>query len=369
MTISEKLRQIDQTLIHLLSERISLLELSDAPSMHDQLSNYQVLLKQAGVSESTWNTIVIGCMAALTPKTSLQQVIAPRNITVVGGHGIMGKFFTEQLSTAGHNVQVLDFNDWHKADTLLGAADLVLISVPLKATQAVIRKVSQYISPSTLLADVASVKTPMVQAMLDCHPGPVMGLHPMFGAGVKSFSAQKVVTCPGRNAAAFEWLLNLIEAEGGKLITCSPEEHDRMMVAVQAIRHFSTFSLGVFLAEEGIEIDRSLEFASPTYRTEINLISRLFAQDASLCIDIMMASPDRGQAIKRLVETCDRLAGLLNQGNRSALMTEFEVARESFRAESTRAMQESNHTFATLSTFLAANEVESAQSSLALALR
>lgn len=367
MTIPEKLQQIDQTLIKLLGERISILAGSEAPLMEEQLATHKLQLMQAGVPECIWSSIVTGCMAALTPASLQQPTVASRKITVIGGRGVMGQFFTERLSAAGHSVSVLEYDGWDQADILLGTADLVLVCVPLKAMQAVIRKAAQYLSPTTALADIASVKAPIVQAMLDNHSGPVLGLHPMFGPGVQSFTAQKVVVCSGRHSHAFQWLLDLIEADGGKIISCSSEEHDRMMIVVQAIRHFSTFSLGVFLAEEGIDIDRSLDFASPLYRTEINAISRLFAQDGALYTDIMLASNDRCEAIQRLVSTCDRLSALLAQGNRTALINEFKAAREAFREEANRALKESNHIINNLSTFLAASEVEAAQLSSAFA--
>lgn len=368
MTIPEKLQQIDQTLIQLLGERISILAESEAPLMEEQLASYKPLLMQAGVPECAWSSIITSCTAALANAAPLQKLtVEPRKITVIGGRGVMGQFFTERLAAAGHVVRVLEYDGWDEADVLLGTADLVLVCVPLKAMQAVIRKAAQYLSPNTALADIASIKAPFVQAMLESHVGPVLGLHPMFGPGVQSFTAQKVVVCPGRGFHKFQWLLDLMEADGGKIITCSSEEHDRMMVIVQAIRHFSTFSLGVFLAEEGIDIDRSLDFASPLYRTEINAISRLFAQDGALYTDIMLASDDRCEAIQRLVSTCDRLSTLLAQGNRAALLNEFEAAREAFREEANRALKESNHIINNLSTFLAASEVEAAQLSSALA--
>ena len=92
------------------------------------------------------------------------------------------------------------------------------------------------------------IKAPFVQAMLQQHSGPIIGLHPMFGPSVKSFLAQKVVVCPGRKDQAFQWLLDLIESEGAQLIWSPPDEHDKIMVIVQAIRQFLTFSLGLFLA-------------------------------------------------------------------------------------------------------------------------
>ncbi|MBW4579357.1 MAG: bifunctional chorismate mutase/prephenate dehydrogenase [Tildeniella nuda ZEHNDER 1965/U140] len=358
MNTPEKLQQLDQTLIKLLGDRLSLLATLETTPRQKQLVSYQPQLAQAGVPDHIWSSIVTSCMAALAKASSLHPVIEPRRITVVGGCGLMGRFFVDRLSAAGHHVSVLEYDGWDDADGLLGNADLVLLCVPLKATVAVIRKVAPYLAPTTTLADIASTKVTVVQTMMECHTGPVLGLHPMFGPGASSFLGQKVVICPGRNPSASQWLLDLMEADGGKLISSTPEEHDRMMVAVQAIRFFANLTLGAFLAEEGIDIERSLEFASPLYRIEINTVSRLLAQSAALYIDILLASDERCEAIQRLVETSDRLAKLLAQGDRAALIAEFETAHRAFGQEAPRALEESNHVINQLSTLLAANECE-----------
>ncbi len=353
-----KLQQIDQDLIRLLRERIAVLAESGIPPLEQQLSDCSSYLAQTGVPESLWQNIVTGCVAALKSASLSHNQIEPRNITAIGGGGMMGRFFTQRLQAAGHNVNVLEYNDWDNAEKLLSQADLVLVCVPLKSTLAVIQKAAKYLRPTTALVDIASIKTPFVQAMLEQHKGPVLGLHPMFGPGVKSFLSQKVVVCPGRENEAFQWFLDFIKNDGGKLITCTPQEHDRMMIAIQAIRHFCTFSLGVFLAEEEIDIARSLEFASPIYRLESNIVSRLFAQDGSLYIDIILASEERTGAIGRLAQTYNRLAKLVAQKDRSALMREFVNVGNAFKQESDRALEESNYVINAISTLLAASEVK-----------
>ncbi|HEY9782677.1 MAG TPA: bifunctional chorismate mutase/prephenate dehydrogenase [Leptolyngbyaceae cyanobacterium] len=353
----QKLQQIDQDLIKLLGERISVLA-SGIPTMQEQISNCSTYLVEAGVPESVWQNVVLDCIAAVNTASSSVVSIEPRNVTAIGGDGMMGRFFGDRLRAAGHNVSVLEYNDWDNAEQLLSQADLVLVCVPLKSTLAVIQKAARYFRPTTALVDIASIKTPFVQAMLEQHQGPVLGLHPMFGPGVKSFLSQKVVVCPGRGDEAFQWFLDAIKNDGGKLITCTPEEHDQMMIAVQAIRHFSTFSLGVFLAEEEIDIARSLDFASPIYRLESNIVSRLFAQDGSLYIDIILGSKERTEAIARLAQTYSRLAELVAHKDRSALMREFVNARNAFEQESDRALEESNYVINAMSTLLAANEVK-----------
>lgn len=354
----KKLQQIDQELIQLLKERISVLAASETPTVEEQMSVCRSVLDRAGLPESLWQNLTTSCLAAVTAASSSQFQIEPRCITIIGGRGMMGKFFTQRLQTARHQVQILEYDDWDHAESLLSEADLVLVCVPLKITVAVIQKVAKYLSANTVLADIASIKTSMVEAMLEHHTGPVLGLHPMFGPGIKSFLSQKVVVCPGRGQESYQWFLDFVKNDGGQIIVSTPEEHDRMMVAVQAIRHFSAFSLGVFLAEENIDISRSLEFASPIYRLESNIISRLFAQDKSLYVDIILASEERCKAIERLADTFRRLAQLVAQKDRAALMQNFETTCNFFQPESKRALEESHYVINALSTLLAASEVK-----------
>ncbi|ARV62700.1 chorismate mutase [Nostocales cyanobacterium HT-58-2] len=346
--IPEKLKQTDQRLIELLCDRLSILKTSKLPDVEEQLAYIAPLLAQAGVPESIWANLVNNCHAALSSvaSSSPTKKATHRKITLIGGGGRMGRFFTQQLTEAGHNVSILENEDWEYADQLLNPAELVMVCVPIHWTVDVIKRAAQYLAPTTALCDITSLKTEPVQAMLKYHRGPVMGLHPMFGPNVKSFVGQKVVACPGRNNDSFEWLLDFIKNQGGEVIVSTPEEHDYMMVMVQAIRHFSTFSVGVFLTQEGIDIERSLCMSSPSYRQQIDMIKCLFTQSPQLCMDIMLATQDRCHAIAKLADVYNHLAKLVARKDRAALIQEFETAQSFFSEESTNSPKLSHENYA-----------------------
>lgn len=358
MSVQQHLQKIDQSLIEILGQRISLLANSDRSEVLASLLPDSDQLARAGVPESVWETLVTGCSAAALRTIRPNRPSDCHQITLVGGRGVIGEFFRSRLEASGHIVNILEAEDWDRAEALLAGSDLVLLCVPLRATVEVVERLAPYLAPTTVLADVASIKAPVCKAMLKAHKGPVVGLHPMFGPGSTSFIGQKVIVCPGRGHRAYQWFLEYIQAEGGHLITCSPEEHDHMMVAIQSIRHFSTFCLGVFLVEQGIDIDRSLDFSTLIYRIEADMIGRLFAQDAELYVEIMLASQERLTAISQLSETYQRLARLIQEGDRTALLAEFAAARPAFHPETGRAMAESNYLIRSLSHFLATDTLK-----------
>lgn len=361
------LQQIDRELIELLGKRIALLRELNYQNSKDHNSNSLVssslfslpsdsLLNQFGVPEFVWKNLTLSCAAAST--LTHPPLTKPRRVTIIGGGGKMGCFFVEQLTTAGHHVSILEQDDWAEAPQLLKEADLVLVCVPIEHTVKAIAKASSYLSPSTVLAEISSIKTNIVSVMLESHSGAVLSLHPMFGPSVDSFLAQNVIVCPGRNLEVGQWFLDLIESRGGKLVFCTPQEHDEMMINVQAIRHFITFSLGVFLAEEEIKIDRNLEFTTSLYRLQLDMVNRLFACDGSLYLHLMLCDRDRRQAITKLAATYSRLAELISQQDREALKEEFAATRCFLSSQSDRALAESDYTIENLSIFLAANETE-----------
>lgn len=303
----DKLKKTDPSSIALISDRLSLLD--------------KELLSQADISESATTHV------------------SPRKITIIGGDGRMGRLFKEQFLAAGHNVSVLEHEDWEYAEQLLNSAELVLVSVPIEYTVDVIKRAAKYLAPTTALCDVTSIKIQSTQAMLEHHSGPVMGLHPMFGPNIKSFLGQKFVICPGRNNDAFQWLLNSIKIQGGELVVCTPEEHDEMMVVIQAVQHFCRLSFGVFLAEAKIDIEQSLLISTPSYRQQIDSVKRLFSQNSRLCVDIMLATEERCEAINSLANTYSRLVRLVRMKDRDALIQEFESIQGFFQEKNKALVQ------------------------------
>jgi prephenate dehydrogenase len=345
------LADLDRDLVYLLDQRLKLLR--DRPVAQTPIAIPEAAITETQLPGYIWRNLDTACRAAAITRSPSLRDETSHHITIIGGHGVMGRFFAQRLTHFGHRVAVLGRTDWAQAREIMAHTNLVLFCVPIDRTIEIIQQLAPAIPPTAAIADITSIKAPQLQAMLTSHPGPVVGLHPMFGPGVESFLSQKVVVCPGRDRAAWQWLIDLMDADGADLIQCSAEEHDQMMIAVQAIRHFATFGLGIFLAEAGIDISRSLDLSSPIYRIGIDMVSRLFGQDAELYVDIMLATPERQQAIRQLAATFVRLADRVMLGDRDGLITEFANATATFGGETKRAVYESDQLIEMLSLLLA----------------
>ncbi|MDY7023665.1 MAG: prephenate dehydrogenase/arogenate dehydrogenase family protein, partial [Cyanobacteriota bacterium] len=212
-----KLEDIDRQLVKLLGERIA--AMADFENAENRSGAIATELADAGVPEFLWRNLLINATAAANMTQSSSSKLpedtdpetVSKQVTLIGGNGKMGQLFAKQLSLAGHQVQIMGRDDWGNAEMLLGDADLVMVCVPTEQAISVIEKAAPYLRETTALTDLISIKTPILEAMLDHHHGPVMGLHPMFGPGINSFLSQNIVVCPGRMDSAFQWFLSLIE--------------------------------------------------------------------------------------------------------------------------------------------------------------
>lgn len=101
-------------------------------------------------------------------------------VVIVGGEGKLGGLFSQMLTLSGYEVRSLDKDDWQQADAIFDGAGLVIVTVPISITCEVILNQLNNLPPACILADLTSIKSAPLDAMLTAHQGPVLGLHPMF---------------------------------------------------------------------------------------------------------------------------------------------------------------------------------------------
>ncbi|KJG55290.1 bifunctional chorismate mutase/prephenate dehydrogenase [Photobacterium kishitanii] len=245
-----------------------------------------------------------------------------RPIVIVGGHGQLGQLFQRMFELSGYQVRILGRDDWHRADEILHDAGMVVVSVPIHMTEAIIAKLDQLPS-DCILTDLTSVKSGPLQAMLEVHQGPVVGLHPMFGPNIPSLAKQVIVYTDGRNPESYQWLLEQFQIWGASLNRISAIEHDQGMTLIQALRHFTSFVYGVHLAEEDPQIEQLMSLSSPIYRLELAMVGRLFAQDAQLYADIIMSAPQNLAMIKRFHHRFGEAIEMLERQDKEAFKQAF----------------------------------------------
>lgn len=270
-----------------------------------------------------------------------------RKIVVFGGNGALGGRFVRMFRLSGYTVEVVEKGDWDRVDSIVAGANLVVMAVPINVTPKIIAQLPK-LPDDCILADITSLKSEPLAAMMEKHSGPVVGLHPMFGPD-SSFVKQVVVVCEGRDEDKYEWLLDQIKIWGCVVYPSSPQEHDHAMRMIQVMRHFSSFVYGRNLQLEDPNLEQLMAFSSPIYRLELAMVGRLFAQNAQLYADIIFSSDDAIDLLKRYIKTYEDAVTLLENNDKAGFMRIFKEVSDwfgdyavSFQKESKRLLLKAN---------------------------
>ncbi|MEW5734936.1 MAG: prephenate dehydrogenase/arogenate dehydrogenase family protein [Thermodesulfobacteriota bacterium] len=270
-------------------------------------------------------------------------------IGIIGGTGLMGRWFARIFQNAGCRVLVSG------RKTELGSADLakqcqvVLLSLPVAAAIQAAETVGPLLSPHQALMDLCSLKVEVARAMEASTRAEVVATHPLFGPNTESLAGQNVIVCPMRGRRWADWLCRLLTEGGAKVTECDPETHDRHMAVVQGLTHFITIVLGKTIENLGLTPDGLLAFATPIFRIKLDLVGRLFAQDPRLFTDLISENPMVKEVLSGFIETARQTGDVFVSRPREegvALLTEIGSFLGDFRG---RAMSESDAFLATVS--------------------
>jgi chorismate mutase/prephenate dehydrogenase len=265
-----------------------------------------------------------------------------RTVAVIGGHGRLGAVMVRMFGDLGHQVIVADVDTPLGAGDAASVADVVIVSVPIDATDDVIRVVGPRVREDALLMDVTSIKEAPVAAMLEATRASVVGTHPMFGPNVHSLQGQRVVVCRARGEAWGNWVVRMFQARGLSVQETSPAHHDRMMAVVQVLTHFQTQVLGLTLARLGTSLEDTLRFTSPAYLMELYVTARHFDQSPDLYGPIEMRNPATGQVTSAFGAAAAEVAGILAAADRDRFRALFEEVREFFGPFTHEALEQSS---------------------------
>ncbi|MDW2127785.1 prephenate dehydrogenase dimerization domain-containing protein, partial [Vibrio sp. 2033] len=121
------------------------------------------------------------------------------------------------------------------------------------------------------------------------------------------------------------------------------QEHDHGMTLIQALRHFTSFAYGMHLSRENPNIEQLLKLSSPIYRLELAMVGRLFGQDPNLYGDIILASQENIDMIKRFHQRFGEALAILDSKDKAKFVESFEQVSDWFGQYSQQFMNESQN--------------------------
>jgi len=183
----------------------------------------------------------------------------------------------------------------------VSGADLVLIAVPVGASEQTFKAIRHGITDQMLVMDVGSTKGDVIEAArrgLQDQLGAFVPAHPITGkevAGVEHadaglYAGRQVVLTPIKatlrsnvQRATQAW-----SGVGAKVVTMTPEAHDTAFAAVSHLPHLIAFAFTKAVATHP-QGERFLELAGPGFRD----FTRIAASDPAVWRDILLANREQ----------------------------------------------------------------------------
>ena len=261
------------------------------------------------------------------------------------GCGLMGGSFALALKRAGLVERVIGYSkspstterakklgviDDAAESALLAVSgsDIVLIAVPVAATEATFKAIRHLVEPGVLFMDVGSTKREVVDAarrVLKERIPSFVPAHPIAGkevAGIAHadaalFTSRQVILTPlnSTDPVLVQRATDVWSAIGAQVLKMTPENHDAAFAAVSHLPHLLAFAYfsAVVKQPAGPEF---LALAGPGFRD----FTRIAASDPAVWRDILVSN--REEILKqslRFRHTLDALEHVIRSGNIEAL--------------------------------------------------
>lgn len=182
----------------------------------------------------------------------------------------------------------------------VSGADIVLVAVPVAATEATFKAMKHLITNQTLVMDVGSTKRDVVEAArrtLGPQLGTFVPAHPIAGkeqAGVEHadanlYQGKQVILTPIERTLTvhLQRAEQLWRALGCQVKQMSPEAHDSAYAAVSHLPHLLAFAYMNGLNEQR-QLNEFLSLAGPGFRD----FTRIAASDPKVWRDIFASNKD-----------------------------------------------------------------------------
>lgn len=268
------------------------------------------------------------------------------------GCGLMGGSFALAMKRAGLVKRVVGYSkspstterarqmgviDIEAPSALLAVsgADLVLVAVPVAATEATFKAIRHLLSNDTLIMDVGSTKRDVIDAarrVLKDQVGIFVPAHPITGkelAGVEHadadlYAGRQVILTPIERTLTtqLDKATRLWTALGCQVEQMSPEAHDAAYAAVSHLPHMIAFALMNGITGQA-QAKAFLSLAGPGFRD----FTRIAASDPSVWRDILASNREELIAQSRHFQRAlHAFETAISAGNADALESLIEKA-------------------------------------------
>lgn len=292
-----------------------------------------------------------------------------RRALVIGGAGLMGRWFARFLGEQGFRVAVADpaaatkegptgngeptgngagnpgggpggnptggspgngggrvFRDWTETPD---AFEVTVIATPLSVTASLLPPLAAA-GRRGLVFDIGSVKGPLAPGLREmARRGlEVASVHPMFGPEVGVLHRRHVLVMDVGHAGAADAAAELFSGTMAEILRLPLAEHDPLIAYVLGLSHALNLAFLTAVRESGEQAPRLARLSSVTFDRQMAVAAAVARENPRLYFEIQRANAHGDRALRSLAGAVNRLADIVRADDEAAFCRLMREGRD-----------------------------------------
>lgn len=253
---------------------------------------------------------------------------AQREALVIGGAGLMGRWFAQFFESLGFTIAIHDprpqsgtppYRTHRSLNEDMARYQLIILATPMHATNGVLKELSKTPILGTIV-EICSLKTPILEGLkaVEAAGHSLASIHPMFGPDTDILAGKNIIFCTGPQLCSEQLLQQHFQQTSAQLLLLPLEEHDRFMSYVLGAAHLVNLIYAQLLSHSGESLSKLKQFGGTTFLKQLEVTSRVVAENQNLYFDIQSLNAATPQLLSTLEQELHTFSEVIGKGDRAA---------------------------------------------------
>ena len=265
-----------------------------------------------------------------------------RRISIVGGTGRMGQWFTLYFKNMGYEVEIIAKNKRKVAkiakyfrvnyatsiNDSINKSDIILVSVPMRATTPTISEVLEHVEKDKIILEISSLKNNIekeINKKFKKHKDNIISIHPLFGPGLDINSKQQIILIKSNKTNKQKRIVTQLFPKSNITIV-NAKDHDESMAYILSLTHFINI---LFLSM--LKKQNNIDYFSTTFKIQYNLANAILNDRTELLADIQILNKDFNKVLNNFIKDSKEFQKIINKKQDKELVKNIDSIKNNYK--------------------------------------
>ncbi len=270
------------------------------------------------------------------------QMKKNRRVSIVGGTGRMGQWFTLYFKNMGYEVEIIGKNKRKVAkiakyfrvnystsiNDSINKSDIILVSVPMKATTPIISEVLEHVKEDKIILEISSLKKNIerdINKKFKKHKDNIISIHPLFGPGLDINSKQQIILIKSNKTNKQKRIVTQLFPKSNITII-NAKDHDKSMAYILSLTHFINI---LFLSM--LKKQNNIDYFSTTFKIQYNLANAILNDRTELLADIQILNKDFNKVLNNFIKDSKEFQKIINKKQDKELVKNIDSIKNNYK--------------------------------------